>query len=89
MTDSATRRTIPNSEMAQIIERFAKHLVCWHVGLSYGSVLYFDMGERLIEQIKPGVTGPVGSSSLTLEGYQWTILYERKKILDSTKVSPN
>lgn len=89
MTNSTTRRPILNSEMAQILERFARHLVCWHVGLSYGSVLNFDMGDHLIEEIKPGVTGPVGSSNLTLEGYQWTISFEGKQILNSIGVSPD
>src|SRR6266849_6639786 len=88
MTENIRRRSIRNPEMARILESFAKHLACWKVGLSYGSALYFDMGEALMEQIKPGVMAPIGSANLTLEGYKWTISTHGSKIADSRTITP-
>src|SRR6266849_770571 len=88
MTENIRRRSIRNPEMARILESFAKHLACWKVGLSYGSALYFDMGEALMEQIKPGVMAPRGSANLTREGYKWTISTHGRKIADSRTITP-
>ncbi len=88
MSEKIGRRSIGNPEMARILESFAKHLACWKVGLGYGSALYFDMGEVLMEQIKPGVMAPIGSANLTLEGYKWTISAHGSRIVDSRTITP-
>lgn len=88
MSDSNPISAVSNSEIAAILSAFARHLVCWRVGLQYGSRIYFDMGERWSERIKGDLSGAIGSSNLVLEGYRWTISKQGHELVNSEKVSP-
>jgi hypothetical protein len=68
-----SRASISNAGLARIVSMFSEHLICWKVGLQYGSRLYFEMGKVLEQKIKAEVNVHVGTSVLILEGYSWTI----------------
>jgi hypothetical protein len=85
---SKSRATISNEDLARIIKMFSEYLICWKVGLQYGSRLYFEMGKPLEQEIKSGVK-VVGTSTLILEGYNWIISGPTGQIADSNAISPD
>jgi hypothetical protein len=66
-------RYVDKIELGALLKEFSDHLTCWEVGLRFGSLLYFRMGQRFVHEIKPGVNTIAGSSELMLEGYRWHI----------------
>lgn len=71
----------------QLIVQFSKHMTCWKVGLATGSLVYFDMGERLWWRSKRSWLLEHGSSSLSLEGHQWKIFAADDLITSSPNVT--
>lgn len=48
-------------------------LICWKVGLCYGSMLYFDMNDRLTAKRLKGGEYIYRSGTLHLDGNNWSI----------------
>jgi hypothetical protein len=80
------RTYVSNAELTTLVESFSKYLMCWKVGLRYGSQLYFEMGPAFERQIKPGVNVSAGASSLVLEGYNWTIYDSRRDVMTNSEM---
>jgi hypothetical protein len=66
-------RPIEPADFARLLSAFGPHLVCWEVGLYYGSMVYFEMGGRRKERLRPGDEIEKGDASLVLDGYNWAI----------------
>ncbi len=81
-----TPSTITANGLTELIDEFPP-LKCWKVGLSYGSVIYFDMGEKLRESALDGSDRYVGSSALWLYGYHWTIYHDDIEVMTADRVS--
>ncbi len=47
-------------------------LLCWKVGLSYGSVIYFEMNDQIFE---PALSSHIGSASLWINGDTWELYH--------------
>ncbi|HAO22217.1 MAG TPA: hypothetical protein DCQ37_18180 [Desulfobacteraceae bacterium] len=58
-------------------------LKCWKAGLSYGSVIYFEMKDRIFES---GLSSYIGSASLWINADEWTIYHNNKEQLYSTTI---
>ena len=80
-----TDRIIDDDELNEIIRKFSP-LVCWKVGLSIGSMIHFDMGDRLEEKSLDGSMRHVGSASLWLHGDTWVIREGGENIISSEEV---
>ena len=62
-------------------------LLCWRVGLSYGSMIYFEMGDKMEEKALDGSIRTIGSSSLSLQGDEWSIFENSDEIISSKEIS--
>lgn len=73
--DSSRRadiRRLNDDEFLGVVDRF-QPIRCWKVGLSYGSVVYFEMGDRLSRSSNDGSEEYFGSATLWLYGDYWRI----------------
>jgi hypothetical protein len=68
--------------LTDLLSQFAP-LTCWKVGLIYGSMLYFDMNDRIVEKRKKGGFYIYGSATLHLDGNNWNIYHHGIKIANS------
>jgi hypothetical protein len=76
-----------NRDLATLLAKFKRHLTCWQVGLSLGSLLYFHMGDRWRAETKSGSIMEIGSTTLVLEADDWTITSQGHLITDSDSVT--
>ncbi len=77
---------IDETELEAILTPF-RPLVCWRVGLAYGSLVYFRMGERIESHLLDGRPIQIGSAEFTLWGDHWTILEEDRQIANSQTIT--
>ncbi len=75
-----------NSDIKALLFQFKEHLTCWKVGLSIGSMLYFEMGKRLTTRLDSGEPVEIGSTTLVLEADEWTITGKGKPIINSDSI---
>lgn len=59
-------------------------LKCWKAGLSYGSVIYFEMKDRIFES---GLSSYIGSASLWINADYWKIYHAGTLQFDSETIS--
>ena len=76
------KQLIDETELEEILEPF-RPLVCWRVGLSYGSMVYFRMGDKIESRLLDGTPIQIGSAEFTLWGDHWTITAEDREIANS------
>lgn len=76
-----------NRDLATLMVKFHRHLICWQVGLSLGSLLYFHMGNRWRTETKSGSSVEIGSTTLVLEADEWTITSQGHLVTDSDFVT--
>jgi hypothetical protein len=76
-----------NNRIKTLLVKFADHLTCWKVGISFGSFLYFEMGDKLITNLGGSATVETGSTTIVLEGDDWTILRQETEITNSGSVT--
>jgi len=81
------RKYLSTSELSALLGRFPDHWSCWKVGLRYGSCVYFEMGDRLREELRDGEFVDSGSASLTLEGYDWKIYRASRQVADARSIT--
>jgi hypothetical protein len=79
-------RRFSNSDIATLLKKFEKHLQCWKVGRSVGSMIYFEMGEKWAFLLESSVVS-VGSVTLVLESDNWMITHYNDKIVDTSSIS--
>lgn len=65
----------------------SQHASCWGVGLHYGSMVYFEMGDKVPYRLRKDVTIQTGSLSLVLESDEWTIGRAGSAIIQSHDVT--
>jgi len=74
------------------MKRYKKHidfkefqpLKCWKAGLSYGSVIYFEMKDRIFES---GLSSYIGSASLWINADYWKIYHKGTLQFDSETIT--
>lgn len=76
-----------NPEIATLLREFSQDLVCWKIGQSYGSIVYFEFGKKLTAPMEDGNAAIVGSATLVLEADEWTIMVGGEKVCDSASVT--
>lgn len=79
-------RSIDEKVLSDLLRQFSP-LLCWKVGLFYGSMVYFEMGDKLEERRLGGSIDIVGSATLTLLGDNWWIHDHGKEIARSIDIS--
>ena len=75
-----------DNKLISLINQFTP-LVCWKVGLIYGSMLYFDINDRIEHIDKKGHKYTYGSARLYLDGDNWSIYHNGIKVIDSSSVN--
>jgi len=75
-----------NAVLTDLLSQFVP-LTCWKVGLTYGSMLYFDMNDRIVEKRTKGGFYIYGSATLHLDGNNWNIYHHGTKIADSYSIN--
>ena len=75
-----------NTSLTSLLNEFTP-LICWKVGLTYGSMLYFDMNDKLVEKRLKGGEYIYGSATLHLDGDNWGIYHHGTKVIDSPSVN--
>lgn len=81
-------KIITADELNQMIEVLGP-LLCWRVGLSYGSMIYFEMGDKVEEKALDGSIRTIGSSSLSLLEDEWSICENGGEIISWQEISRN
>lgn len=74
-----------NEEVSELIQQFAP-LICWKVGLHYGSMIYFEMKERTKQKMLDGTEKEVGSCRLSISADNWQIHQENEKIITCNSI---
>jgi hypothetical protein len=80
-------KSYDNRDLAALLVKFKDHLTCWKVGLSLGSLLYFEMGKQWPATLENGSVVEVGSTTLVLESDDWTITWRGNRIADSDSIT--
>lgn len=75
-----------NEEISELIRKFAP-LTCWKVGLHHGSMIYFEMKERVKQKMLDGSEKEVGNCRLLIDADNWQIHQGKQKIVISKDVS--
>lgn len=87
MVEKATLpETIREAELRALIEAFAPHLVCWKTGLYYGSMVYFELGDK-VEVAVRGESKLIGSANVSLDCDDWRIRASGKEIANSLTIT--
>jgi hypothetical protein len=76
-----------NSDLKSLLDKFRDHLTCWKVGLSFGSLSYFEMGQKWPAKLENGSVVEIGSATLVLESDEWTITWRGNRIADSESIN--
>lgn len=85
--DDDHRRKITEKELREILARYSSDLKCWKVGLYYGSTIYFEMGKEDLKKVGRSGLKQVGSVTLDLDGYRWTISQDGTDITDNNLIT--
>jgi hypothetical protein len=75
-----------NRGIKALLRKFETHLACWKVGLSFGSLLYFEMGRRWRAPLDQGEHVYIGSATLVLESDEWVITHSDSVIADAASI---
>lgn len=67
-----TRNQITEATLTNLLERYSP-FKCWKVGLYYGSMVYFEFGDVIKEEMSDGTSNEIGTSTLILNGDDWKI----------------
>lgn len=71
------------SDKRHIRFREFQPLACWKVGLSYGSMIYFEMQDKIFEK---GLSSEVGSAALWINADEWIIYHNEREVSDSETI---
>ena len=80
-------KSYSNSDLAEFLVKFQDHLTCWKVGLSIGSMLYFEMGQQWVTISENNAAVLIGSTTLALEFDKWTITQGTTEIAASDSIT--
>jgi hypothetical protein len=80
-------RIYDNHDLTTFLAKFERHLTCWRVGLSLGSLLYFHMGDKWPAKTQSGSVVEIGSTTLVLEADEWTITSQGNRVADSNSIT--
>jgi hypothetical protein len=79
-------QTLEEAELRTLIEALAPHLVCWKTGLYYGSMVYFQLGDKVEVEVR-GEPKLVGSANVSLDCDDWKIRARGTEIASSPTIT--
>lgn len=78
-------RPISEAELDKMLAPF-RPLICWKVGLVLGSMVYFELGDKVEAQLLDGTPVKIGSATITLWGDNWKVMTQDHEITNSSKI---
>lgn len=80
------QRQISFIELEGILAQWRHHFTCWEARLATGSLIFFEMGRRILRRTNRGSDMELGSASLHVNGYRWSITKRGEPIADSDTI---
>jgi hypothetical protein len=84
---AATKNPISLKVANERIQLSAGDMKCWKVGLIQGSLVYFELGQRVSKPSMRGRGAECGSGYLSLDGYRWSILQNGEHVTSAAEVT--
>src|ERR1700730_7949315 len=70
-------------DVDKLLRQNERYLKCWKVGLSFGSMVIFKMGDRLDADLIRGSVVEIGTSTLVLEADEWRFFEGVRQVADA------